>query len=147
MADDKVCPICQCDIEINDVTHLPCTHKFHSECCADYIRTKLVAKVDIDCPVCRHIHFKTNSIDYQYMISEMLVMNHKKEMVSPVISNHNNVVSETTNPTTVVINIPHSMQNASPKNNRLGYLHKYRLAIIIAVICLLMVLVLIITFM
>jgi hypothetical protein len=64
------CPIC-CEDKTIDVSHLTCTHWFHKDCIKQHIKTRLLVKRDIECPVCRNIEFKNGTYDYKTLESSL----------------------------------------------------------------------------
>lgn len=62
------CVICQCDIDNEeDSGALPCMHIHHQACLMEYMRSKIKAGKDIDCPSCRTVHYAVGSINYVFI--------------------------------------------------------------------------------
>lgn len=51
---DEVCPICQENLELGEsVRTLPCFHRLHDSCSAQYYKHKARTAMFADCPICR----------------------------------------------------------------------------------------------
>jgi hypothetical protein len=80
----QTCPIC-CEEKTEDITHLTCTHWFHKDCIKKHIKTRLLVKRDIECPVCRNIEFKNGTYDYNILVSSVAKVNNETKQRNPDI--------------------------------------------------------------
>lgn len=66
------CTICLEGIDnIGKASFFPCFHGFHQSCFDDYIKDKIEKKRDINCPVCRIIHFEYGDKNYSYIVGQL----------------------------------------------------------------------------
>jgi hypothetical protein len=68
----KSCSICLEDMD-GKASFLPCFHGFHHKCFHSYITDKISMKRDINCPVCRAVHFAYGDKNYSYIMNELYV--------------------------------------------------------------------------
>ena len=68
----STCTICLEGIEdMGKASFLPCFHGFHQTCFDDYITDKIHMKRDINCPVCRIVHFTYGDRNYSYIAGQL----------------------------------------------------------------------------
>lgn len=143
----NTCAICQCDIEEEHLGYLPCAHSFHTKCCLEYMERKLVTSSDIECPVCRVVHFRHGTADYNYIAAAIAPTDAVQSGNSSQSSFIVNTV--TTSPQTgrdgVVINIPGELiptSNTASKHSKFMKVRKTHIVVFVLVFIICMTLLL-----
>lgn len=126
------CAICQCETNWDNLSYLPCMHSFHSECYGAYIKQKISVNCDIDCPICRYLHFKKGTADYRFIVAQMgLVSQNTSISPSPTAASLEDTSAPVTS-TAVVIDIP-SSEVAATKTEEISFVRKYKTLLIVIV--------------